>query len=140
MEGGKDVSKDKVAHVGKDGSEQRQGKKKKKKKNKRKQPPPQAPEAKKLRVDEQPEEGEEEAKETEPVGGFAETDPADHCETPIEAYEDVAVLLDALCAQLKRTRATLRVYDPYYCAGGVVERLAQLGFGQVVNEPRDCYS
>jgi hypothetical protein len=71
---------------------------------------------------------------------FADAEADDHCETPLEAYEDVAVFLDALCGQLGRTRATLRVYDPYYCAGGVVERLGSLGFARVVNVPQDCYA
>lgn len=91
------------------------------------------PAAKRARV-------EQDKKEAVPaVPVFADTEADDHCETPLEAYEDVAVFLDALCAQLGRTRASLRVYDPYYCAGGVVERLGQLGFEHVVNEPRDCY-
>jgi hypothetical protein len=71
---------------------------------------------------------------------FADAEADDHCETPLEAYEDVAVFLDALCGQLGRTRASLRVYDPYYCVGGVVERLGSLGFASVVNVPQDCYA
>lgn len=30
--------------------------------------------------------------------------------------------------------------DPYYCAGGVVERLAALGFTNVYNRNEDCYA
>ena len=33
-----------------------------------------------------------------------------------------------------------RVYDPYYCDGGVVRRLTALGFRDVVNENRDFYA
>ena len=67
---------------------------------------------------------------------------ADHCETPAEAYEDVAPLLTALvradhtpaaaatpplltpqlhlCSQagrLGKSKAELRIYDPFYCQG-----------------------
>ena len=117
-----------------------QGKKKHKKKHKKKKKlaptatePDQPPLAKKARVEQHRED------EAPIVPVFAESEADDHCETPLEAYEDVAVFLDTLCAQLGRTRATLRVYDPYYCAGGVVERLGRLGFAQVANAPRDCY-
>jgi hypothetical protein len=74
------------------------------------------------------------------VPQFAEVDAADHCETPLEAYQDVVVFLDVCASQLRKTRAELSIYDPYYCAGGVVERLASLGFSSVRNEPVDCYS
>ncbi len=39
----------------------------------------------------------------------------DHCETPFEAYRDVEPLLFQLALRVKRTKATLRIYDPYYC-------------------------
>ncbi len=31
------------------------------------------------------------------------------------------------------SRASVRIYDPYYCAGGVVKRLAVHGFKNVYN-------
>jgi hypothetical protein len=74
------------------------------------------------------------------VPEFENVDAGDHCETPVEAYADIVVFLDAVAAKLGVTRATLRVYDPYYCAGGVVERLGSLGFSSVRNELKDCYS
>jgi methylase of polypeptide subunit release factors len=32
-----------------------------------------------------------------------------------------------------------RIYDPYYCAGAVVDRLKSLGFHDVYNRNEDCY-
>ena len=69
-----------------------------------------------------------------------ETDNSDHAETPAEAYADIAPLLDALARATGRTRATLRIYDPYYCDGGAARRLGALGFRCVRNEPVDCYA
>ena len=42
-------------------------------------------------------------------------------------------ILDMLAAMLGRTRATLRLYDPYYCDGSVVKKLNKLGFMHVYN-------
>ena len=56
---------------------------------------------------------------------------SDHAETPVNAYEDLAPFLRAVGG---------RVYDPYYCDGGVVRRLQALGFRDVVNENRDFYA
>lgn len=58
-----------------------------------------------------------------------EADPADHCETPLKAYEDIAPVLKWLGGKL---------YDPYYCAGGAKIRLAQLGFA-LHHKNVDCY-
>jgi hypothetical protein len=69
-----------------------------------------------------------------------QANPDDHCESPEEAYADAAPLLDALAARLGRTRATLRIYDPYFCAGGVKRRLGALGFSDVYNECEDFYA
>ena len=57
--------------------------------------------------------------------------PSDHAETPVNAYEDLAPFLRAVGG---------RVYDPYYCDGGVRRRLAALGFREVFNENRDFYA
>ena len=62
---------------------------------------------------------------------FDVSTPSDHAETPVNAYEDLAPFLRAVGG---------RVYDPYYCDGGVVRRLAALGFRDVVNENRDFYA
>ena len=48
--------------------------------------------------------------------------------------------MDALARALGRTRASLRIYDPYYCAGAVKKHLGALGFGHVHNEPVDFYA
>lgn len=68
-----------------------------------------------------------------------EVDATDHCETPGAAYDHVAPLLRMLAALSGRTPATLRIYDPYYCEGGVVGRLGELGFHRVYNEREDFY-
>jgi len=68
-----------------------------------------------------------------------EVDPLDHCETDLRAYQDVATLLDEVAPLLGRTNGTLRIYDPYYCDGGVKQRLANVGFPTVYNECEDFY-
>lgn len=70
---------------------------------------------------------------------FTDVDEADHCETPFRAYRDVEPFLFALAKALKRTKATLRVYDPYYCEGSMVAHLNALGFESVYNENEDFY-
>ena len=62
---------------------------------------------------------------------FEVTQTSDHAETPVNAYEDLAPFMRAVGG---------RIYDPYYCDGGVVRRLAALGFRDVVNENRDFYA
>lgn len=39
----------------------------------------------------------------------------DHCETPFEAYRDIEPLLFQLAVRLKKTKAELMLYDPYFC-------------------------
>ena len=63
------------------------------------------------------------------------TDYLDHFETPSEAYADILPLLRAA-----GPLAALRVYDPYYCAGAVVEALWALGCYTVINQNRDFYA
>ena len=67
------------------------------------------------------------------------TDLGDHCETPFEAYADVAPLLRGLAHDLGLSPAQLRIYDPYYCEGGAKVHLAALGFTTVINENVDFY-
>ena len=64
----------------------------------------------------------------------------DHCETPTVAYEDIRPLMCALAKSLGKTPAQLRVYDPYFCAGTVCDRLRSLGFANVINRNRDFYA
>ena len=70
-----------------------------------------------------------------PTRDRALDDPADDCETPPEAYAHVAPALAKLAQRLKRTRASLRIWDPYYCGGAARRRLAALGFTAVANDP-----
>ena len=65
----------------------------------------------------------------------APRDPADDCETPDVAYAHIAPLLRKLAQRLGKPPGALRIWDPYYCAGGVKARLGALGFGDVVNDP-----
>jgi len=82
--------------------------------------------------------GKEAEREERPVHPF-EVDDADHCETGVESYADVVPVLDLVCARVGRTRATLRIYDPYYCDGAVVRNLGRYGFTAVRNECEDFY-
>jgi hypothetical protein len=66
------------------------------------------------------------------------TDADDHCESPLEAYQDILPLLKHLTRN--KTAANVCIYDPYYCDGAVKERLGNLGFSNVYNEKEDCYS
>lgn len=63
----------------------------------------------------------------------------DHCETPRQAYDDLAPILEFVAHRLNKTRATLRIWDPYYCAGTVKRHLARNGFLNVHNECVDFY-
>jgi hypothetical protein len=69
-----------------------------------------------------------------------EADFCDHFETPFEAYQHIAPVLEALCAHLKRPKQLLQIYDPYFCTGKMKEHLARLGFPLVFNEPEDFYA
>ncbi|CAM9448090.1 unnamed protein product, partial [Hapterophycus canaliculatus] len=63
----------------------------------------------------------------------------DHCETSEQAYADVAPLLSALAGSLGKAPKDLMIYDPYYCQGSTVARLASLGFPRVHNRKEDFY-
>lgn len=64
----------------------------------------------------------------------------DHFETPLAAYRDIEEALDAVARGLGKSRASLRVYDPYYCRGAAARHLAALGFSDVHNANEDFYS
>jgi hypothetical protein len=90
---------------------------------------------------------EEEREEEEGEGAHEEevvypyvVDTADHCETPTDAYADIRPMLDAVATKYNKTRATLRIYDPYFCEGSMRARMASLGFTNVINEKRDFYA
>lgn len=65
--------------------------------------------------------------------------PDDHCETPIEAYEDVSSLLQLYAQSISQPIDKLFVYDPYFCEGSMKERLQSLGFDNVYNQKEDFY-
>ena len=80
-------------------------------------------------------------------------DYCDHFETPLQAYKDIAPLVDELFFRntdsndsknkRKRTsftdRSDIRVYDPYYCHGQAAVALQkELGY-TAVHEKRDFY-
>lgn len=68
-----------------------------------------------------------------------ECDPSDHCETPFQAYKDIEPFLFRIAQSLKKTKATLRIYDPYFCEGSTKEHLLRLGFENVTNVNEDFY-
>ena len=71
---------------------------------------------------------------------FEVTDEKDHAETPYRAYADLEPLIYKLCSRLKKTKAEMAIYDPYFCQGSVIRHLNKLGFDHVSNENRDCYA
>ena len=70
-------------------------------------------------------------------------DADDHCESPLDAYEDIAPLLCRICdgqdGFARKRTSELTIYDPYYCDGSVVRNLEKLGFSNVYNKKEDCY-
>eukprot|EP01034_Spumella_vulgaris_P029301 gene29301-36326_t len=48
-------------------------------------------------------------------------------------------VLSSLATQLGKTIDKLVIYDPYWCKGNTVSRLAELGFINVINRNRDFY-
>jgi hypothetical protein len=79
----------------------------------------------------------------ESVAGIAHpftAEPDDHCETDLKAYEDIACVLKIFCEHRHTCAAKLRIYDPYFCTGRVVEHMASLGFADVYNKCEDFYA
>jgi len=64
----------------------------------------------------------------------------DHCESPLEAYRDISGMLDLIAQRLGKSKASLRIYDPFYCEGSMLQRLASLGFETVYNKKEDFYA
>eukprot|EP00614_Pseudopedinella_elastica_P019664 CAMPEP_0172651822 /NCGR_PEP_ID=MMETSP1068-20121228/243006_1 /TAXON_ID=35684 /ORGANISM="Pseudopedinella elastica, Strain CCMP716" /LENGTH=337 /DNA_ID=CAMNT_0013466225 /DNA_START=41 /DNA_END=1054 /DNA_ORIENTATION=- len=69
---------------------------------------------------------------------------SDHAETPLESYRDLAPFLRAVATDLMtegklKRREELRIFDPFYCAGGAEKRLGSLGFNSVINRNADFY-
>lgn len=69
-----------------------------------------------------------------------DTSSEDHCETPQIAYEDIGPVLSFLAESIGKSRETVQIWDPYYCAGSVKVRLGKLGFTNVRNDCVDFYS
>ena len=65
--------------------------------------------------------------------------PDDHCETPAAAYDDILPVLQWLATALNKPALQLRIYDPYFCAGSVVQKLTALSFPNVYNVNEDFY-
>lgn len=65
--------------------------------------------------------------------------PDDHCESPMEAYQDIEHFLIVIAKSLGKTKESLRIFDPYFCEGSMKERLAAIGFPNVTNEKKDFY-
>ena len=66
-------------------------------------------------------------------------DENDHCESPLVAYEDISPILDIIASKIGKTRAQLKIYDPYYCEGAMKEHLLALGFSNVYNKKENFY-
>lgn len=64
---------------------------------------------------------------------------ADHAETPLQAYEDIADALKEVAYALGSSPEQLRIYDPYFCEGTVKQYLGQCGFPNVYNKNEDFY-
>lgn len=64
-------------------------------------------------------------------------DPDDHCESPLVSYKDIKPMLDYLAKS--RRKASLAIYDPYYCNGLVRENLLEIGYSNVYNKKEDAY-
>ena len=68
-----------------------------------------------------------------------ETNPLDHCETPLCAYQHIQPVLKQIAQQINLPPFQLRIWDPYYCDGTVKRHLANLGFDNVINQNIDFY-
>mmetsp|Transcript_25980 Transcript_25980/g.24836 ORF Transcript_25980/g.24836 Transcript_25980/m.24836 type:complete len:440 (-) Transcript_25980:26-1345(-) len=64
----------------------------------------------------------------------------DHFETPLVAYTDILPMLLTLAKALGKKPEDLVIYDPYYCQGGMVAMLKEMGFPKVINMNRDFYA
>lgn len=64
----------------------------------------------------------------------------DHFETPLQAYEDINVIIELLSSEIAKSKTDLCIYDPYFCKGKMVEHLNSLGYANVINRNADFYS
>jgi hypothetical protein len=68
------------------------------------------------------------------------TEEDDHCESPKEAYEQIAPLLHKFALLIGKAPSTVLIYDPYYCNGSTKTYLNSLGFDNVYHKKEDCYA
>lgn len=69
-----------------------------------------------------------------------ETNYNDHFETPLQAYQDLEIVLKIFAeSQTSDSHLSLSIYDPYYCNGRTRVLLQQLGYRKVIHERRDFY-
>jgi hypothetical protein len=68
--------------------------------------------------------------------------PDDHCETPRIAYEHIVPILSTVANATSNinSKYDLKIWDPFFCAGGVANHLNSLGFKNVYNENEDFYA
>lgn len=52
---------------------------------------------------------------------------------------DIEPMLFRIAQSAGKTKAELRVYDPYYCEGSMLKHMAKLGFTSVYNRNEDFY-
>ena len=61
-----------------------------------------------------------------------EADADDHCESPLQAYQDVLPFLQDF-QKKQSSSGDIFIYDPYFCNGAVKHNLRSLGFSNVYN-------
>lgn len=64
---------------------------------------------------------------------------SDDRETPLVAVQDLSLIVSVLFRST--LMSDIRIYDPYYCKGGIVKSLSSCGFDEskIFNEDKDCY-
>ena len=55
-----------------------------------------------------------------------EVDDLDHYETPFEAYKDISLFLELYAKFIGKTKATLSIYDPYFCDGSIKQAFCEI--------------
>ena len=58
---------------------------------------------------------------------------------PYEAYKDINIFLELYAKLIGKTKATLSIYDPYFCDGSIKKHFASLGYHNVYNVKEDFY-
>lgn len=63
-----------------------------------------------------------------------DTTSADQCETPFVAFRDVAPVLDFIAKVIGKSRAELKLWDPFVSEDRAARCLHELGFRNVIHE------